>query len=295
MQTGKTLLILASAVAVMALVGVTPAVAEGNALARGQLYSTAAVNKICGTAQQIVTSTNLEVNNSIFSEWDGFVQSDAAPYSVVGGFPPLVYSPPEEPDLPLTSTQHVVYGFYGTGNRDFPQVVSCKMKSAAYLNATIQNLGAVDQPCGAVSEAMVNAVVDSLTNAEEAQIVMDPDGEVVVGDEFDFDPDITDTTGFGWTAGFPDNPYPVLYREVTGGPIHVKASALLVDPHPTGVIIGVCNPSFGQAGSFCEPRKWGVRYCHLPAPEYVRAAVTGEVDIPTCDNPQTADPRVCAP
>ena len=142
MLSGKNLLTVGSAVLALAVVGANPARAD-NGLARGQLYSTAAVNKICGNAQAIVTTTDLEVNNSIFSEWDGFVGSDAAPYSVTPGFPVPSYAVDEQPDLPLTSTQHVIYGLYGTGNRDYPQVVSCKMKNAEYLNKTTVGLGAV--------------------------------------------------------------------------------------------------------------------------------------------------------
>jgi hypothetical protein len=176
--------------------------AEDEGLARGQVYSAAAVNKVCADAQQIVTSTNLEVNNVILSEWDAFVQSDAAPYSVVGGFPPLTYSPPEEPDLPLTSTQHVIYGQYGTGFRDFPQVVSCKMKNAAYLNAAPQVpvADAVDQSCEAVNVDLVGRVLASLTNPEQYDVIVESDGEVVIDD------DVTYDAGFEWTAGFPDNP-----------------------------------------------------------------------------------------
>lgn len=253
------------------------AVSADNGLARGHLYSTAAVNQICSTAQQIVTASNVEVSNSIFSDWDAFVQSDAAPWSVVGGFPPLAYAPPEEPDLPLTSTQHVIYGLYGTGNRDYPQVVSCKMKNADYLNATNAGLGAVDQPCEAVHQYYVDAVVASLTNPEDAQYVMEPDEIIESDDPAD--------NGPLWTAGFPDDPYPVLYRETEGGPIHVKSRRLYVEPHPTGAIFA-CNsivpslPPGVPIPSFCEPRKWGVRYCHLAAPEYIREAFTGGVDVP---------------
>jgi hypothetical protein len=265
------------------LAAASSAGAEG--LARGHLYSSAAVNEICGTAQQMVTSTNLAVNNVIQVNWDAFVQSDAAPYSVVGFFPQLTYSPPEAPDLPLTSQQHVIYGDYGNGEKDFPQVVSCKMKIAGYLNATIPGVGAVDQSCGVVNEYIVNEVVASLTNSEQFQVVMEKDEEVIVDDEFEFDADQTDFTGFSWTAGFPANPYPVLYRESAGGPIHVKASALVVEPHPASAIFPCNNivpnlPPGVPAPSFCEPRKWGVRYCHLAGPEYVRAALTDEVDVP---------------
>ena len=266
-----------SAAALAVLAGLATPVSSEAGLARGKLYSTAAVNKICGVAQQISAATNLDVNNSIFSEWEGFVQSDAEPYSVTPGFPTPFYAVPELPDAPLTSTQHVIYGYYGTGNRDFPQVVSCKMKSAEYLVKTGLDSGASDQTCSAVNEYYVNEVVASLTNPEQAQVVMEPDENTVVSDETTF-------SGTDWTAGFPDNPYPVLYRETENGPLHVKSRALFVPTYPTAIF--ACNgfvpglPPGVPIPSFCEPRKWGVRYCHLPAPEYIRAALTGEVDVP---------------
>ena len=250
---------------------------------RGHLYSTAAVNRICGVAQQIVASTALEVNNSIFTEWTGFVQSDAAPYSVVAAPGPLPWNPPEEPDLPLTSTQHVIYGLYDTGNRDYPQVVSCKMKNAEYLVEAGLDTSAVDQTCQAVHQYYVGEVVASLTNPEQAQYVMEPDAE--------FEPDAQNDAGPFWTAGFPDNPYPVLYRESEGGPVHIKASRLLVPAYPGNVFIPFPPPgntlfnlctftNGGLPGGTCEPRKWGVRYCHLAAPEYIREALTGGVEVP---------------
>ena len=281
MQTYKRLGPTGAIVLLMLLANVS---ASAGGLARGQLYSTAAVNKICGTAQQLVTSTELDVNNVVQSDWAAFVQADAAPYSVVGTIPPLAYSPPEEPDVQLTSQQHVIYDYYGTGMRDYPQVVSCKMKLAEYLNTTIPGLGAVDQPCGVVNEQIVTDVVASLTNNEEYQVVMEPDDEVIIEDEFNLDEDETFVQGNQWTAGFPEDPYPVLYRQFVGGPIHVKASALVVPSHPG--IISFCNafvpylPPGTPIPSFCEPRKWGVRYCHVAAPEYVRAALTNEVDVP---------------
>jgi hypothetical protein len=249
-------------------------------LARGQLYSTAATNKICGMAQQIVATTSVEVNNSIYSEWDGFVQSDATPYSVTPGFPTPNYNPPQAPDLPFTSTQHVIYGFYGTGNRDYPQVVSCKMKNAEYLVKTGLDTGAVDQSCAAVNEFYVNDVIASLTNPEQAVVVMEDD------DVIEIDPDDGTSTGSGWTAGFPDDPYPVLYRESEGGPLHVKSRTLVVPTNTPTILVCNANP-FLQGFSFCEPRKWGIRYCHLPAPEYIRAALTNEVSVPILpDGPQ---------
>ena len=232
-------------------------------LARGHLYSTAAVNDFCRAAATILTSSNVEVKNTIYSDWDDFVQADATPYQVVPGLPEPTYSPPEAPALPLGSAQHVVYGYYGTGNRDFPKVISCKVKNAEFLVQTGIDTGAVDRSCSAVNTFYVNEVVASLANPEVAQIVMEPDTEVAIESEFDLEADDETGTGTEWTDGFPDDPFPVLYREFEGGPVHVQARTLFVPTNP--FVIPFCNASpFLQSLSFCQPRKWAVRYCHVP-------------------------------
>lgn len=264
---------IAATALVLAPALLAPQVTHASGLARGHLYSAAAVNKICGTAQQIAATTSLEVNNAIFSEWDGFVQSDSTPYSVVPGFPQPTYNPPQEPDLAFGSTQHVFYGLYGTGGRDYPQVVSCKLKNADYLVKSGLDTGAVDQSCAAINEYYVNEVIASLTNPEQATVVMEED------DVIELDPDALTTTGTAWTAGFPGSPYAVLYRETADGPLHVKSRSLVVPAAPPTILACNASPAL-QSLSFCEPRKWGVRYCHLPAPEYIRAALTGAVAVP---------------
>jgi hypothetical protein len=270
-------LILAAPVLVCGL-GTAPAMAQ-KGLARGHLYSTAAVNKLCSTAQQIVASTDLEVNNAIYSEWNGFVQGDATPYSIVPVPPFPNYAPAEQPDTPLTTAQHVIYGFYGGSDRDYPQVVSCKMKSADYLVDSNLDPQAEEQPCSAINEYYASKVIGSLTNPELSSVVIEPDDELVIGEQIYLDADSETSRGSQWTAGFPGQPYPVLYREYEGGELHVKSRALYVDANTD--TIDTCNaiPALQQL-SFCTPRKWGVSYCHIPAPEYIRAALTGKVDVP---------------
>ena len=227
-----------------ALTLMSPAADAGNA--RGHLYSTAAVNTICETAQQIVATTSLDVNNAIFSDWEGFVQSDATPYSIAPGFPAPTYAPPEAPDLDFTSTQHVIYGYYGTGNRDFPQVVSCKMKNADYLVRTGLDTGAMEQSCGAVNEYYVNEVLASLTNPEEASVIMEADEVITIDDAATVDPDAETTTGSAWTAGFPDNPYPVLYREFEGGAVAREITGALCAGESAHNIRLQCEPVFAD-------------------------------------------------
>ena len=127
---GKTKLICTVVVTAMIVFAGAPASASGPA-AGFDVFSTSALNRLCADAQQTVLSKDVEVRNAVSTTWPGFVDSDAAPYSVVGGTVPLTYTPPEAPDLPLLSTQHVFYSV--RGRREIPTVVSCKMKSAAYL------------------------------------------------------------------------------------------------------------------------------------------------------------------
>jgi hypothetical protein len=93
-------------------------------LARGHLYSTAAVNRICKEAQQVIANTTLESNNVVWDEFGvpstpttpatGFISSDATPYLGAEA-------------LPLTTHQYVTYGSYADG-QEYPKIVSCKMK-----------------------------------------------------------------------------------------------------------------------------------------------------------------------
>ena len=280
MKIGKGLISAASAVAVLLLAGGPAKATGGGDLA--ELYATSSVNEICTVAQQIVASTNLSSQNVVHSVWDGFVSSDARPATVVAA-PPLPWNPPEDAGAPLTSTQHIFYSPYNAVNWDYPQIVSCKMKSAEYLVESGLDAGAVDQPCQAVNEYYLNEVVDGLSNFQRWKF---NNGPGVV-----FEPDAENDAGPFWTAGFPDNPYPVLYREVEGGPIHIKSSRLLIDAYPGNVFIPFPPPgdtlfnlctftNGGLPGGTCEPRKWGVRYCHLPAPQYIREAITGRAEVP---------------
>jgi hypothetical protein len=185
----------------------------------------------------------------------------------------------EEPNTPLTSAQHIFYGEYGTGKRSFPKVVSCKMKNADYLIKAGLDSGAVDQDCRAINEYFVNEVVGSLTNPERAEVIIEPDDQVIIGNELQLEADDEKFRGSTWTEGFPDNPYPVLYRESEGGALHVKSRSLYVEANTESIVACNTMPEL-QVFSFCTPRKWGVNYCHMPAPEYIRAALTGEVEVP---------------
>ena len=161
------------------------------------------------------------------------------------------------------------------------------------MNTVDPSLGAVDQSCKAVAETIVDAAWASLSRSQRRRVRHAP----VIED------DSPAATGADWTASFPEEPFPVLYRPYVGSPLYVRARALFVSPHPDDIpapppffnFIAFCNATGGDQGflgSACEPRKWGVRYCHLPSPAYVRAALLRQLRVPTCGTP-SADPRVC--
>jgi len=233
-------------VASTALVMVSGTASAG--LARGHLYSTAAVNRICKEAQQVIANTTLESTNVVWDEFGvagppptGFIASDATPYAGAE-------------TLPLTTQQYVTYGTYADGS-EYPKIVSCKMKRYDALNRIYGPGTAVaGSTCRTIVEGTTLRVIASLTNKETRQVVFDPDDEVVD------DPDSNAFTGASWT-----NLALYIPANVDGaGVLHLRGRRLdvpenIVVPFPLG------------------PAKKGVTYCHLPAPEYIRALVTGEV------------------
>jgi len=217
-------------------------------LARGHLYSTAAVNRICKEAQQVIANTTLESTNVIWDDFGvagppptGFISSDATPYAGAE-------------TLPLTTQQYVTYGTYADG-REFPKIVSCKMKRHDALNRIFGPGTAVaGSTCRTIVEGTTLRVIASLTNPETRSVVFDTDDEVVD------DVDSNAFSGAQWT-----NLALYIPANVDGaGVLHLRGRRLdvpenIVTPFPLG------------------PAKKGVTYCHLPAPEYIRALVTGEV------------------
>lgn len=170
--------------------------------ARGHLYSTAAVNRFCSEAQQVIATTDLKATVIIYEDLAGFVASDATPYRTML-------------DLPLTNPQHIVFGVDGNGD-EYVQGVLCKMKSADGLNDAYPGLGAVKTDCNAVNQANYTAVVNSLTNDNQ-------EPEVITDVEFD---NWTAFTGQQWTN---DAPAPFAYTSTVDGKLHLVGKELWVN------------------------------------------------------------------
>ena len=210
---------------------------------RDELYSEDAVDRFCVEAQKIVGGTTVEAEIVLWNgDPEGFTASNALPYQETGE------------DLPFTVQQ---YTNSETDPVEYPKVISCKMKG----NDDIIALGVDDSAgpgasCKEVIETVVEAVKATLTTTESEQAAENNIGAVVVqGDNAQF-------FGSQWV-----NPLPPEVACAQQGTLYLQGKSL---PVPRSSPL-----------QFLLPNEWlGVQYCHLPAPEYVRNLMTGQVQAP---------------
>ena len=217
---------------------------ESNGLGRGHLYSQAALNAFCTGAQMVIAQTSLVSENVVHDTQESFIGSDATPYET-----------PEGETLPLTSQQYVSYATYpNKPNKSYPQVVSCKMKSAAALEYFYgADAAEAGNSCRNVHELTVDAVYASLTRHEERELVFTRDEVVLAAD-------VNARSGPDWLTPFP----PDVASTDADGNLVLQAKALPV-------------PRFLPPFLPVPPEKRGVHYCHVASPHYILALVTGEV------------------
>lgn len=237
--------------------------------ARGQLYSTAAVNRFCKGAQGIIANTILQPDNILFDDLGmagipfpppgtpatGFIGSDAAPWDGNEG-------------APLSTTQYVGFGFYPNGS-DYPQTIMCKMKSWDAIEFYYGPGAAADgASCSDINADTYARVLNSLTN---------PNQEPEVITEVAFDEWVS-FTGQQWTS---EAPATTAYTSTVDGKVHIVGKPLYV---------ARTNPS-----PFVGPEKKGVHYCQIIAPEYLREIIIGNIVAPTCDAPPAYAPPAGPP
>jgi len=228
---------------------------------RGNTYSTAAVNRFCKGAQQIIANTSLKSVNTLYDELGtpgipfpppgtpatGFIGSDAQPYDGAE-------------DLPLTTTQYVGYGYDAKG-KDYPQTMMCKMKSWDALDFYDPGSAAPGATCSDINKDTYESVKNSLVNMETQAVY-----EVI------FDEWVT-YSGVQWTS---QAPAVTAYTSTVDGMVHIVAKPLYV---------ARLNPT-----PFIPAEKKGVHYCQVIAPEYLREVITGGITTPTCDAPPVYQP-----
>lgn len=139
-----------------------------------------------------------------------------------------------------------------------PRRISCKLKTADHINAVYGDGAAAadenENACREINRATVLAVFRDLDPGARARLAVPPHRFMLDGDE-------NRIMGSGWIE-----PYPFVYAGADGA-VHLHAKALLV---------------------FWNDWRWklapdrfrGTHYCHLIAPEYARALMTGELSAP---------------
>lgn len=156
---------------------------------------------------------------------------------------------------PLEPQQYVEYA---DSERTQPRRISCKLKTADHINEVYGNGAAASEEsenaCREINRATVLAVFRSLDPGTRARLAVPPHRFMLDGDE-------NRIMGSGWIE-----PYPHVYAGADGA-VHLHAKALLV----------FWNDWRWQ---LAPDRFRGTHYCHLIAPEYARALMTGEVSAP---------------
>ena len=150
---------------------------------------------------------------------------------------------------PLRNEQFITAGPNGQ-----PRVVSCKMKTPDHIREVYGETAAVEEArsCEAINRETVAAVLTALTPEEQ-------DRRVVTDDQIVFEEDLTEFMGVNWVKPF-DYAF-----EGPDGALHIRSKRLQVDW--TNLLFKLAPEQFR-----------GALYCHLIAPEYVKALLLGEAD-----------------
>lgn len=159
-----------------------------------------------------------------------------------------------KPDVkPLTTHQFLQMS---DGSSPMPLRLSCKLKSADHIEAVYGANSASAQPrmCRDAHQQMVLAVWASMTRAEMLRAKFNPDTVMLDGDDIRF-------VGPGWIA-----PYESYYVGEKGR-LHLRAKSL--------------NPTWNDwRWKIMPERLRGTHYCHLVAPEAIRALMLGDLAAP---------------
>lgn len=183
----------------------------------------------CVQAQQWIVGSALVAHNEVFDDFEAFTKSKP-------GVSPLMttqYTWPER--LPDGSAMRV----------------SCKMKTADHLQSVYgREAAGEDIGCRGVNERLLQQTLNSMTEAERAQLAITPGVSLI------FDDDIVTAQGPLWLE-----PYPMVRRQANT--LIVQAKGMKNDWN---------DPRYAQA----PPQFRGTRYCHLITPAYLRALLLGE-------------------
>ena len=144
--------------------------------------------------------------------------------------------------------------------------ISCKMKTTDHLRAEYgADSAAVVGVCASVDQHTLAGVLRGLTSSERRSALFQQ-GRAVV-----FDAEQVTTNGPEWLL-----PYPIAYTGADAK-LHIAAKAMRND---------WLDPRYAGAPA----RFRGTRYCHLIAPDYLRAILLGEESVGSTPPPPLAPP-----
>lgn len=146
----------------------------------------------------------------------------------------------------LLSQQYILYDAFPTTKKRYAKLVSCKFKSSDRINMIRGDGNAGEErSCGDINRQTIERVASELGADQTRTLTVEPDDSVFMGPQW-LDP---------W-------PYEAISQaedgslRVTAKEMHIVYSKLIPMPD----------------------RFKGVHYCHLVAPDYVRALMTGTLE-----------------
>jgi hypothetical protein len=190
----------------------------------------------CSVAQTKISNTKLPVENIIYKsdDFEGFKKSK-----------PVA--------KPLTTDQFVVMAKNPATGVDYPQQISCKMKTNdSIIKYNGEGTAGEESTCKAIQQEIINTVVNNFSEADKLLALKNHAGVVeAVNEEIVW-------IGPRWLK-----PWPWQSASTdASGKTAIKSKALFV----------VDNPLIPMPDRFK-----GTHYCHLATPEYIRLLATGEV------------------
>ncbi len=146
--------------------------------------------------------------------------------------------------------------FTTLGDDGLPRMVSCKMKTPDHIQDVYgeDKANAEAKTCAAINQQNVAAVIASLTPEESERRTL-TDAQIV------FEDDTSVMTGQSWTK-----PFDFATRDDNGA-VHIQSKRMQIDW--TNIIFKMAPDRFR-----------GALYCHLIAPEFAKALILGEADVP---------------
>ncbi len=151
---------------------------------------------------------------------------------------------------PLRNEQFVTSGPDGQ-----PRVVSCKMKTPDHIREVYGTSASEEEArtCEAINRENVNAVIASLTPEEQQR-------RVIGDDQILFEEDLKEFIGVNWIKPFD------YVSHSPDGALHIQSKRLQVDW--TNLLFRMAPEQFR-----------GALYCHLVAPEYIKALLLGDAEV----------------